>query len=216
MEEGIGNVAKDHIQSKHAEVNADWQIEPAGKALSLNGNNQYAEALSPAFGLRFDFSIEFWFNSKESKEACFLSNGRGDNIDDNTDGWALGLRSDGNIFIHHNDTSIYSTDKNFHDGNWHHFGLILNRAGNTTLYVDGEQLASVRSDALKVFGGPKLWIGARGWYDNTATEQRDAYFNGSIDEIRIWNTARTSAQLTDGCYTKLRGDEVGLVRYLCL
>ena len=212
MEEGSGDIAKDHIRSKHAEVFADWLIEPSGQAIYLDGNNQYAEASSPGFGRRYDFSIEFWFRSDEAREICFLSNGRGDNLDSNIDSWALGALTNGNVFVRHNDTTLESSGKNYHDGTWHHFALVVSRVGNTILYVDGDQLASLRSESFKSFAGSKLWIGARGWYDGSL-ERRDLYLKGSIDEIRIWNSARSETQLKIGRYSKLRGDEIGLIRY---
>ena len=161
MEEGTGSVAKDHIRSKHADVYANWQLEPSGHALSL-GSGNYAETASPGFGDEYDFSIEFWFKSEVVREVCFLSNGRGDSVDDNIDGWALGATADGNVFVRHDDESIQSSDKNYHDGNWHHFALTVSRVGNALLYVDGAQLASVRSEGFNAFAGPNLWIGARG------------------------------------------------------
>ena len=212
MEEGSGSVAKDHIRSKHAEVLADWLIEPSGQAIILNGSNQYAEATSPGFGRGYDFSIEFWFKSDDAREVCFLSNGRGDNLDDNIDSWAMGALGNGNVFVRHGNTSIVSSDRNYHDGNWHHFALVVSRVGNTVLYVDGAQLSSMRSEDFRSFAGSKLWVGARGWYDG-ALERRDLYLRGGLDEIRIWNSARSETQLEVGRYAKLRGDEIGLVRY---
>ena len=211
MEEGTGSVAREHIRSKHADVYADWQLEPSGRALYFNGN-QYAEVNSPGFLRGTDFSIEFWFRSDEAREVCFLSNGRGDAIDLNIDSWAIGATTDGNIFVHHGDTSLQSSDKNYHDGNWHHLALVVSRIGNTILYVDSEQLASARSETFNAFAGPKLWLGARGWYAGSS-EQRDFYLKGSLDELRIWNSARSNMQLDIGRYAKLLGDEVGLIRY---
>ncbi len=40
-----------------------------------------------------------------------------------------------------------------------------------------------------------------------------AYFNGKIDEVRIWNTARTAAQIRENMTRTLDGDESGLVAY---
>ena len=212
MEEGNGSTAKDHIRSKHAEVLADWMIEPSGQSLIFSGSNQYAESSSPGFSKKNDFSVEFWFKSELVREVCFLSNGRGDAMDSNVDSWALGANASGNVFVRHNNATLESSQRNYHDGNWHHFALIVNRVGNTLLYVDGEQLASSRSEDFKSFAGSKLWVGTRGWYAGSL-ERRDLYLQGAIDELRIWNIARSETQLNIGRYAKLRGDEVGLIRY---
>jgi len=39
-------------------------------------------------------------------------------------------------------------------------------------------------------------------------------FPGMMDEIRIWNTARTEAEIASAMYTKLAGTEAGLTAYL--
>jgi hypothetical protein len=41
----------------------------------------------------------------------------------------------------------------------------------------------------------------------------DYFFSGTISEVRIWNTARTQAQIQDKMNKGLDGDETGLVAY---
>jgi hypothetical protein len=45
-------------------------------------------------------------------------------------------------------------------------------------------------------------------------EQDGNYFNGYIDEFRVWNTAHTAAQITATMNKTLVGNEAGLVLYL--
>ncbi|MCL5097942.1 MAG: PA14 domain-containing protein, partial [Candidatus Omnitrophica bacterium] len=40
-----------------------------------------------------------------------------------------------------------------------------------------------------------------------------AYLNGQIDEVRIWNTARSASEIQDNMHRRLNGDEAGLVAY---
>jgi len=40
-----------------------------------------------------------------------------------------------------------------------------------------------------------------------------AFFNGQIDEFRIWNVARTATQITSTMSKTLAGNEAGLVGY---
>ena len=39
------------------------------------------------------------------------------------------------------------------------------------------------------------------------------YFDGYLDEVRIWSVARTAAQIADNIHVELDGDETGLVAY---
>lgn len=41
----------------------------------------------------------------------------------------------------------------------------------------------------------------------------DEYFNGSLDEVRIWNIARTAAEIKSTMNTKVSGNTAGLVDY---
>ena len=212
MEEGHGSRAEEHIRSKHAEVTANWQVHPGGHALEFNGTSHYAEAPQVGFGYRQDFSIEFWFKSITAKEACFISNGRGDTQDVNRSSWAMGLYADGNVYVHHDNQRFSSQDRNYHDGTWHHFALSVSRIGSLLIYVDAQQVGSFSSERAMALAGPRLWIGARGWFEG-AVERRDAYLDGAIDEIRIWGAARDAQQIEQDCYRKLMGDEMTLRRY---
>ena len=49
-----------------------------------------------------------------------------------------------------------------------------------------------------------------GDYTNTFEGEE---FKGKIDEVKIWNIARTSAQIKDNIYTICTGSETGLVGY---
>ncbi|TAE68714.1 MAG: BspA family leucine-rich repeat surface protein [Bacteroidetes bacterium] len=53
-------------------------------------------------------------------------------------------------------------------------------------------------------------------YDMTIgsrSETPAGYFQGNIDEVRIWNTARTQAQIRESMHLTLAGTESGLVAY---
>src|SRR5205085_11767980 len=45
-------------------------------------------------------------------------------------------------------------------------------------------------------------------------EQDGNYFNGQIDEFRVWNVAHTASQITATMNKTLVGNEAGLVLYL--
>lgn len=82
---------------------------------------------------------------------------------------------------------------------WHH--IAITRAANTdsvNLYLDGQLTYSGTADganatAIKNSSSTYLNIGARG--------QSGTYFNGAIDEVRIFNTVRTEAQIASDMHT---------------
>jgi N-acetylneuraminic acid mutarotase len=94
------------------------------------------------------------------------------------------------------------------DGKWHQVAMVVTRStNNIKLYVDGVVEANVTNACVS--GNLNAGVGINIGSERSAT----AFFNGSIDEARIWNTARTSAQLTANANTCLTGTEPGLQAY---
>lgn len=85
-----------------------------------------------------------------------------------------------------------STGYHFNDGNWHH--LAVTHDGTTTIvYVDGIIRGS-RNTTYNTTGfdyqmGVSLRNGS--W---------DFRFEGNIDELRVWNVARSQAEIVDNMY----------------
>ncbi|RED92319.1 putative secreted protein (Por secretion system target) [Marinoscillum furvescens DSM 4134] len=212
MEEAEGNVAEDHIRFKHAAIYGNWSIEPVGYAYELTSNG-YLTGKSLAFTAENNFTVEFWFKrSAVTDSVTLLSTGIGDSRDANKVGWSIGTDASGKFMIANNDEKHIIGDKSYLDNTWHHFALSVNRITSSNVYIDGEQIGSIDAENWLGFGGSKLWIGARGWFDG-AVEQNDQYFNGSFDDIRIWAKAKTASQVELQRKYKLSGEEGGLVVY---
>ena len=61
-----------------------------------------------------------------------------------------------------------------------------------------------------------MFAGARVWYNDpqdVTSRKVDQYFDGKIDEIRLWNLYRTQSQMEEMSNQKLAGDEKGLLLY---
>ncbi|MEQ8237837.1 MAG: LamG-like jellyroll fold domain-containing protein, partial [Cyclobacteriaceae bacterium] len=211
MEEATGEIARDMVRSKHAQVYGQWVIEPGGLAYNLDGIN-HIEASSPAFTSATDFTIEFWLKGAAVNDSVtFISNGRGDNNDSNGEGWHFGTDENSQLIIRHNNKSL-ETQQTILDNSWHHVAFTVNRIGNAVCYIDGEEVLSEPTNDLLGFGGSKLWFGARGWYEGTV-ENVDQLFTGSMDEIRIWSLAKRADHIQSEIQNKLNGNETGLVLY---
>lgn len=91
------------------------------------------------------------------------------------------------------------------DGNWHHVAVVYTggATGTLSLYVDGK----FNTSAVKNLNttGSNLRIGQR------AFPQTGEFFNGSIDEVRIWNVARTQCQLNTYMNCEIPTTSTGLV-----
>ncbi len=92
---------------------------------------------------------------------------------------------------------------------WHHVAAVVGN-GTITLYIDGQPSADHAYTGAPSHGTDlDLHIGSSAGFGGR-------FFNGVIDEVRIWNTARTQTELVNNSTMDLTGSEPNLVFYLPL
>ena len=97
----------------------------------------------------------------------------------------------------------YNTNVAINDGIWHH--VAATHDGTTLkIYLDGVQVGTSQAQTFNTIG-TQISIGHKG----NALE----YFNGNIDEIRVWNTALSADDILRRKNCELQGTETGLVAY---
>ncbi|MCZ2825176.1 MULTISPECIES: PKD domain-containing protein [unclassified Modestobacter] len=95
-----------------------------------------------------------------------------------------------NFGVYDGRTKLVTSTESYNDGTWHHVAATLSPRG-LVLYVDGKEVAS-RTDAVSAqpfngywrIGADNVWSGAR-------------TFTGSIDEVAVYPTALTAAQIAN-------------------
>ena len=90
---------------------------------------------------------------------------------------------------------------------WYHVAAV-NDGGTRYLYINGVSQTLTGSAITPVATTGLLTIGAD-WYQSVLPH----YFHGKLDEVRIWNVARTASQIREGMMATLGGNETGLVLY---
>lgn len=110
-----------------------------------------------------------------------------------------------------NGSTVYVLDKpySFSTGTWYHIAYVYTAStGTVEFFVNGSsQGTATNASATSIFNGTADFnIGA---FNNGTSE----YFDGKIDEVRVWNTARTATQISDNKSTELTGTESGLAAY---
>lgn len=95
------------------------------------------------------------------------------------------------------------------DDTWHHIAFVKN-GGTLYLYIDGV-LDGTTADTTTgtTQNNSPLYVGRRG----VESAGIDGFWSGSIDELRIWNVAKTQSEIASGMNTSLLGNEAGLVLY---
>lgn len=213
LDEAHGTFPKDNIRGKEAQViGATWQVTPGGSSIEFSGNNQDVEITTSTVAItsEMDFTLEFWFKSNQAGAATLVSNGKGDGLGaDSLYSWNIDKDASGKIFVRHRGLNFEAVSQDVFDDKWHHFALIMQRTGNLSAYLDGNLQNSVEADDFHSFSGTKMTLGARGYYVGSNLT-KEAYFDGHIDEFRMWNTARKLEQIRRDMRNRLKGDEPGL------
>ena len=98
-----------------------------------------------------------------------------------------------------------SSAKKLSVGKWQHLAVTV-YADSAVVEIDGSFYAAAHTKAFDNFCtvGPTI-----GWDKDVA----DRAFTGLMDDIRIWNTARSRSEIESGKNSTLAGTETGLVAY---
>lgn len=190
----------------------------AGNALRFDGNNDFA-TIADAPHLRFpdgnSFTMELWFASDIanpenrtllSKRSTTGSTASGPLYQIELDATSrYKLRdADGTTVTGRPPSNPVAV------GEWHHFALVRDTAlGELRFFVDGGRIDTGTDPTADITPVLALRIGRN---DHLGGSQ---YFDGLMDEIRIWNIARTDGEITS-YYKRIIDDplsEPGLVGY---
>jgi len=87
---------------------------------------------------------------------------------------------------------------------WNHIAAVKNGA-TRKLYINGVEKTLTGTALTTAVNTDPVIIGQ----DFSSFGSR--FFNGSIDEVRIWNTARTATEITNNMNISMSGNETGLV-----
>ncbi|HEY1716827.1 MAG TPA: LamG-like jellyroll fold domain-containing protein [Verrucomicrobiae bacterium] len=183
---------------------------PMGNALAFNGTNQYVTITN--FGTIIptnEVTVEFWaYSSMIAVQSAFMLN-----PDQNTNRF--------NAHINYNSGPTYgNTFWDFGNisgagrlgpipapansiSNWVHYAFVASQSGNyMSIYTNGVLCATKSGMTPFVRGNYSLQIGGPGFS-----------YNGRLDEFRVWNIARSQAQIQANLGTPLTGGETNLLLY---
>jgi hypothetical protein len=176
-----------------------------GNALAFDGSNDYVSLPHNSnYNITSTITLEAWVRTTATGEQYITTK--------DEDSWYLALNGAGgaagraSFFLNGpSNTSggwLYGTT-NVADGRWHHLAGTYD--GSTLrLYVDGVQQNSRTAGGAVQTGSSSVFIGSRPGYTT---------WNGSLDEVRIWNTARTASQVSSDMVTIPTLPQSGLVGY---
>lgn len=220
MNEGNGNIANDLARYKHlALASTNWDIFPKGTAYNFDGSDylQLDSTSKVIISKEMDATLSFWMKSNQTSMGTLLSNGTTDYDLVESNGyynkWSINLNSSGIIELKaESKTFAFGTSK-VNDDSWHHIAMSLSRNGTVRMYVDGNETASYPSTELGGFISSTIRLGAQSSKSATNTFPLVNYFSGQMDELCIWNTARSADQIKADRYFEVDFNTTGLLLY---
>jgi hypothetical protein len=97
---------------------------------------------------------------------------------------------------------------------WNHFAITSDQAAGSahSLYINGELVASSTMAGAAVGMNP-LFRPVKGFYVCSWSFWSEVYHRGLVDELRVWDVARSAAEIRRDMWATLAGDEPHLVGY---
>ena len=190
-----------------------------GHALSYSAAQQNVVGVSQNGALEpSELTVEAWIlaGSDGARDACIVHK-----YADFVPGWSLRWQ-DGHVGFPDRIVAVVSYQSPGNDvfaadpiandrliGTWHHVAMSYSSNSDLlSLFIDGQQVDQVEGP------GGISHSGDMGIGNTPSLPYMDVCaFDGLIDEVRIWNVARTEEDMRQGMHRPLRGDEPGLAGY---
>ncbi|WPC42979.1 LamG domain-containing protein [Clostridium sp. JS66] len=176
-------------------------------SLSFNGTNSVVSITNKSIYNTLTLTVECWIKTSVND---FTQRGIINKyVDSSANGWTVTLDG-GKIQVYYYSTSAnhinFIGTKNVADGVWHHIAFTVDSTGGK-IYIDG------------VVDTSSTWTGTPSIPTSTTNiniglyQGGSYYFNGLIDEVRIWNVARTQNDIKNNMKRSIIGNETGLIGY---
>jgi len=165
-------------------------------AMSFNSaSSQYVSTSTNVGSPPAGFSLSAWFNTSTASGTKIVGientqTGTGSSAWDRH----IYMGTDGKIYFGVWDSSAHlvTSSSTLNNGSWHH-AVGTNSGTISTLYIDGASQGTTAGGAYNSYGTAYWHIG--GYKSSGWTNGVDGYFNGMIDDVRIYNRALSASEV---------------------
>lgn len=179
-------------------VNEDYLSVPPNEKLNLSGGS---------------FTLEAWIKPSDFSGIGFfwiLDKGNSNGLMDYLVGIDRFYKNGRLRFITRSLANDITGTTVLDTGQWYHIAVVQDvEQAKVRLYVNGILENEATLQGSRVINNDSLMIAGR----FGATGIPGEYFHGALDEIRIWNVARTQAQIQDNMTKYISYTQKGLVAY---
>ena len=184
-----------------------------GNAIDFDGNDDFVDLPTELASGLSSMTFETWYYHAEARDWQRILD-----FGNSTNNYVVLTPSSGadgavmlNLKTQSNPSSIrVPTSVTLSLNRWYHLAFVVDESGPEVIarvYIDGE-LVTTQTIAFGFSGsGPfnNLWLG-KSAFDNSN-------LIGKLDEVRIWNTVRSSEEIKENYDKELDGNEDGLLAY---
>jgi hypothetical protein len=178
--------------------NPPWRSGITGSAVGLDGSSQFIMVASgPIIGSSPNFTVEAWVNwsNMPGIQTIYCESGTNDNID-----LYLDL---GTPILATNDNSVGLVRSSRTIGlGWHHVAGVLQAGVGGSIYLDGQMASS------NPMTGPAAQAASETDIGRVSAAGGSRYFNGVVDEVRVFAIARSSQEIMSDYTSSLTGGGV--------
>ncbi len=217
MDEGTGTTLSDssgHGQTATLFGGTSWSnstapiVTGAGSALNFNAASGQAVIIPHQAALNaYPLTVMTWFMAPTNSNGGALVNKY---VSSSLNGYQIFLAGDLSAwYFRDSANNVFNNGVMdagpVNDGLWHHAAMTIDASGGR-LYLDGVLKSSV------------AWSGTPGPATTTqplslGLYPGDSFFTGQLDEVSVWNTALSAAQIQAAMNHPLSGNEPGLLGY---
>ncbi len=185
--------------------NCNAQSESTNRALDFDGDNDYVNMNDILNNLSVPFTAEAWVYWRGGGQATATYGIITSDLETNYyyRGFILGVTNTGSVIIFLGDGGIAAHSSRRHKNSpanalplneWAHIAVVVRGLTNMSIYVNGQDVGGTYdgSGGNMQHSSHPFVIGR---YTYQLTPDHDHFFNGVIDEVRIWNTERTLPQI---------------------
>ena len=172
----------------------------AENALYFDGIDDYVD-LDDKIDLLGSFTLEAWVQLNDiTGTQPIISKGE----DDNNQSFLLKVEDGDIVFDWGDNTAKIYGNRKVEVGKWYHIAVVIDNSNTTAnIYLNGLKIAENTTASTHSDITSNTHIGKSG----------TGFFNGKIDELRIWKEAKTQTEIKADNYQHINGNEANLVAY---
>jgi Ca2+-binding RTX toxin-like protein len=211
----LKGTAYDHATAGLELVPGHGETVNFSKALSLNGIDGYVQvANNSALQITGNQTIEFWINPSNfnSRQNPFAKSYAGEG--------SITLETNGTLNYYYGtdgaETFLSTAYQGANTGRsltlfqWSHVAIVRDFTNQKLIwYINGEKVSETATTFTSATASASpIYIG-RGYVNDFGGPT----FGGQLDEVRLWNTARSQSEVAATIHAQLSGTEAGLAGY---